>query len=199
MACGVVRALALVSVVPRQPSPYGQACIVIPVAALQYQHEVVGQVCIQASRPRIAAAVGASTVQVSALQAQPPVVAVAIPVHQTVGQALGILGRCTTLAEQGLPRHEGVEFLPVHGAAVRPCPAVGVGGGCVRSRGFGVRHSPVEFLNMPLGVGYETYKTPCMGVLGGFRRFCSPCSWGVLIFQPCKPGAHARPPASSAG
>ena len=77
-------------------------------AALQYQHQVAGQVCMHASRPRIAAAVGASTVQVSALQAQPPVVAVSIPVHQTVGQAFGILGRCTTLAEQGLPRHEGV-------------------------------------------------------------------------------------------
>ena len=154
---------------------------------------------MQSSRPRIAAAVGASAAQVSALQAQPPVVDVTIPVHQTVGQALGILGRCTTLAEQGLPRHEGVEFLPVHGAAVRPCPAVGVDGWRVRYRGLRVHHRPVEFLNMPLGVGYETYKTPCMGVLGGFRRFCSPYSWGVLIFQPCKPGAHAFPPASSAG
>ena len=137
---------------------------------------------MHASRPRIAAAVGASTVQVSALQAQPPVVAVSIPVHQTVGQTLGILGHCTTLAEQGLSRHEGVDFLPVHGAAVRPRPAVGVGGGCVRSRFFGVRHSPVDFLDMPLGVGYETYKTPFRGVVGGFRRFCSPCSWGVVNF-----------------
>ena len=91
--------------------------------------------------------------QMGAFQAQPPVVVAAIPVHQTVGQALGILGRCTTLAEQGLPRHEGVQFLPVHGAAVRPGPAVGVGGGRIRSRSFGVRHSPVDFLNMPLGVG----------------------------------------------
>ena len=75
---------------------HGQACIVIPVAALQCQHQVTGQVCMHASRPRIAAAVGASTVQVSALQAQPQVVVVTIPVHQPVGQAFGILGRCTT-------------------------------------------------------------------------------------------------------
>lgn len=77
-------------------------------AALQCQHQVAGQVSMQASRPRIATAVGAFAAQVSALQAQPPVVVIPIPVHQSVGQALGILGLCTTLAEQGLPRHEGV-------------------------------------------------------------------------------------------
>ena len=38
-------------------------------AALQYQHQVAGQVCMHASRPCIAAAVGASTVQVNKAEA----------------------------------------------------------------------------------------------------------------------------------
>ena len=75
--------------------PHGQACIVIPMAALQYQHQVAGQVCMHASRPLHCRSGRAFAAQVSALQAQPPVVAVRDPVHQTVGQALGILGRCT--------------------------------------------------------------------------------------------------------
>lgn len=64
----------------------------MPLAVLQGLHHVLRQVGVQASRPRIAAAVRAIATQVSALQAQPPVILPTIPDHQLIGQALGRLG-----------------------------------------------------------------------------------------------------------
>jgi hypothetical protein len=59
---------------------------------------------------------------------------------------------------------------------VRPGPAVGVDGWRIRRRGFWVRHSPVEFLNMPLGVPTK----PPFGVSWvGFVGFVAPV-FGVL-------------------
>ncbi len=59
----------------------------------------------------------------------------------------------------------------------------GFDGWRIRRRGFRVRHRPVDFLNMPLGVGYAA-ATPFRGVVGlGFVGFVARCSWGVVIFQ----------------
>ena len=60
---------------------------------------------MQASRPRIATAVGAIAAKMSALQAYMPVILTTVSGHQLVRHALCILGRCAAFHEQGLSRH----------------------------------------------------------------------------------------------
>ena len=64
---------------------HGQARRVIPVAVLQGLHHGPRQAGVQASPPRIATAIRAIAAQVSALQAQPPIILPTIPDHQLVG------------------------------------------------------------------------------------------------------------------
>jgi hypothetical protein len=80
-----------------------------------------------------------------------PVIIFPVTPHQPVGQGFGLHIVSTTANEQRSAPVELLNFPSVPCVTVRPGPAIGVGGGRVRRRGFGIRHNPVDFLKLPHG------------------------------------------------
>ena len=99
--------------------------------------------------------------QVAALQAQPTVVVLTVTGHQPIGQllSLGFVG--TTPHEQRSASVEQLYLAGVPCAAVWPAIAVGVeiGGRPVRGQGVGLLACILEFIQIPLVLRYETYRT----------------------------------------
>ena len=90
--------------------------------------------------------------QVPTLHAGMPIILITVSLHQRIGQALGFGVACTTPHEQRRAPVEQLYLAGVPGAAVRPAPAVRIGGWVVRRWGIGLLAGALEFFQMPRGV-----------------------------------------------